>query len=435
MRNVWLILRREYLVRVRTKAFVLFTVLLPLLMGSAVLLPTKLAIHTSSTRRVAIVTSDAKLGAAVRGELEEMRMSEEDDAARKLKNSPSTGQKADKPAFVVRVEDQPCDALKEQLSGELRDNKLDGFLWIAPDAMTSRKAVYYSRNGSDFVEANQVSRGLRIALSEEQLSARGVQTAEAKKLLGPVDVDTVKVDKSGSNKSNGMGAFFLPFALLMMIYVTVLTYGLYVMRSVIEEKSSRVVEVLLGSVTPFELMAGKILGVAAVGLTQISIWMLAAAAMGAGAMAMVGDLMKDAHLEPAVKFLFPVYFLLGYLTYACLYAAIGAIVNSDEEAQQLQFPVTIPLIACMVVATSVIRDPNTQMAFWFSMFPLTSPIIMFVRATVSMPPMWQIVVSITLSLVTLYGLVWLTSRIYRVGILMYGKRPTLPEILKWIRYT
>jgi ABC-2 type transport system permease protein len=152
-------------------------------------------------------------------------------------------------------------------------------------------------------------------------------------------------------------------------------------------------------------------------------------------MAMVGDLMKDAHLEPAVKFLFPVYFLLGYLTYACLYAAIGAIVNSDEEAQQLQFPVTIPLIACMVVATSVIRDPNTQMAFWFSMFPLTSPIIMFVRATVSMPPMWQIVVSITLSLVTLYGLVWLTSRIYRVGILMYGKRPTLPEILKWIRYT
>ena len=160
------------------------------------------------------MTSDAKLGAAVRGELEEMRMSEEDDAARKLKNSPSTGQKAEKPAFVVRVEDQPSDALKEQLSGELRDNKLDGFLWIAPDAMTSRKAVYYSRNGSDFVEANQVSRGLRIALSEEQLSARGVQTAEAKKLLGPVDVDTVKVDKSGSNKSNGMGAFFLPFALL-----------------------------------------------------------------------------------------------------------------------------------------------------------------------------------------------------------------------------
>ncbi len=304
MRNIWLILRREYLVRVRSKAFVLFTVLLPLLMGAAVLLPTKLAIHSSSTRRVTIVSSDATLAAAVRGELEEMRMSEDEDPSRKLKSTPSPDAKSKKPAFVVSVENTPNDALKERLTAELRDNKLDGFLWIAPDAMTSRKAVYYSRNGSDFVEASQVSRGLRFALSEQQLSARGVGTAEAKKLLGPVDVDTVKVDKSGSNKSNGMGAFFLPFALLMMIYVTVLTYGLYVMRSVIEEKSSRVVEVLLGSVTPFELMAGKILGVAAVGLTQISIWMVAATAMGAGAMAMVGDLMKDAHLDPAVKFLF-----------------------------------------------------------------------------------------------------------------------------------
>ncbi len=182
------------------------------------------------------------------------------------------------------VENPPSEALKERLTAEVRDNQLDGFSWIAADAMTSRKAVYYCRNGSDFIEASQVSRAMRIALSEQQLSSRGVSQAEAKTLLGPVDVDTVKVDKSGSNKSNGMGAFFLPSFLLMMIYVTVLTYGLYVMRSVIEEKSSRVVEVLLGSVTPMDLMAGKILGVAAVGFTQIAIWMVAAAAMGAGAM-------------------------------------------------------------------------------------------------------------------------------------------------------
>lgn len=142
----------------------------------------------------------------------------------------------------------------------------------------------------------------------------------------------------------------------------------------------------------------------------------------------------DAHVSTAVLILFPVFFILGYATYACLYAAIGAMVNSDEEAQQWQFPVTLPLVFCMVFATAIIRDPNTPLAFWLSMFPLTSPIIMFVRVSINMPPVWQVAASIAISLVSLYGLVWLTSRIYRVGILMYGKRPTLPEILKWIRY-
>jgi ABC-2 type transport system permease protein len=188
-----------------------------------------------------------------------------------------------------------------------------------------------------------------------------------------------------------------------------------------------------------QLMAGKIIGVGAVGLTQIGIWSAVGSILGTGSFAMardvMGDSMKDAHFSAAILILFPVFFVLGYATYACLYAAIGAMVNSDEEAQQLQFPVTFPLILCIVLASAIIRDPNTPLAFWLSMFPLTSPIIMFLRVTVSMPPVWEIASSIAISLASLYGLVWLTSRIYRIGILMYGKRPTLPEILKWIRYT
>jgi ABC-2 type transport system permease protein len=220
--------------------------------------------------------------------------------------------------------------------------------------------------------------------------------------------------------------------------MTVLIYGIYVMRSVIEEKSSRVLEVLLGSVTPMQLMAGKIIGVGAVGLTQIFLWAVAGNLLGSGSHAMashlLGTAMQDAHLATPVLVLFPVFFILGYATYACLYAAIGAMVNSDEEASQFQFPVTFPLLLCMVFATAIIRDPNTPLAFWLSMFPLTAPIIMFVRVSVSMPPTWQIALSISISLASLYGLVWLSSRIYRVGILMYGKRPSLPEILKWLRY-
>jgi ABC-2 type transport system permease protein len=175
-----------------------------------------------------------------------------------------------------------------------------------------------------------------------------------------------------------------------------------------------------------------------VGLTQIALWTASGALLGTGGYAMAGRLLgetvRDAHLSAAVLVLFPVFFILGYATYACLYAAIGAMVNSDEEASQFQFPVTLPLLLCMVFATAIIGDPETPLAFWLSMFPLTSPIIMFVRVSVSQPPAWQIALSISLSLATLYGLVWFSSRIYRVGILMYGKRPTLREIVKWLRY-
>jgi ABC-2 type transport system permease protein len=187
-----------------------------------------------------------------------------------------------------------------------------------------------------------------------------------------------------------------------------------------------------------QLMAGKIIGVGAVGLTQIGIWFAAAIVLGSGGLAfahqIIGNSMKDAHISAVALILFPVFFLLGYATYACLYAAIGAMCNSDEEAQQLQFPVTLPLILCMACAIPIIRDPNTPLAFWLSMFPLTSPIIMYVRISINMPPVWQVALSIAISLASLYGLIWLSSRIYRIGILMYGKRPTLPEILKWIRY-
>ena len=432
MHKVLLILRREYLVRVRTKAFVIFTVLMPLLIGAAFLLPSKLMLQTSGTKHIVIVAADRALANSIKTELAGSHAADDDDAA------PPETKKSSRPEFDVSVETAPSEDLRQRLTAQVRAGTLDGFAWMQADVATTRKGLYYSRNASDFIEAQLVSRAFRFALSERELAGHGFSAAEAKTLLGPVAVDTVRIDKQGANKSNGIAAFLLPYFLLIAIYATVLIYGVYVMRSVIEEKSSRVIEVLLGSVTPMQLMAGKIIGVGAVGLTQIGIWAAAGAILGTGSFAMsrqlLGDSLKDAHLSTAAMVLFPVFFLLGYATYACLYAAIGAMCNSDEEAQQLQFPVTLPLILCMICAMAIIRDPNTPLAFWLSMFPLTSPIIMYVRVSVSSPPVWQIAASIAISLASLYGLVWLTSRIYRVGILMYGKRPTLPEILKWVRY-
>lgn len=431
MRKVLLIFRREYLVRVRTKAFIIFTVLMPLLIGAAFILPSKLMLQSAGPKHILIVAADGALANSIKTGLAASHVG--DDMAQ-----PET-KKNIRPEFDIKVITVPSEVLRQQFTTEVREGKLDGFFWIEPDAVATRKGLYYSRNASDFIEAQLVSRAFRLALSERELAGHGFSEAEAKTLLGPVSVDTVRVDKQGANKSNGIGAFLLPYFLLMAIYATVLIYGVYVMRSVIEEKSSRVIEVLLGSVTPMQLMAGKIIGVGAVGLTQIGIWAAVGAVLGTGGLAMtsqvLGDSLKDAHISTAAIVLFPVFFLLGYATYACLYAAIGAMCNSDDEAQQLQFPVTLPLIFCIICAMAIIRDPNTPLAFWLSMFPLTSPIIMYVRVSVSSPPLWQIAASIVISLATLYGLVWLTSRIYRVGILMYGKRPTLPEILKWVRYS
>lgn len=431
MHKVMLIIRREYLVRVRTKAFLIFTVIMPLFIGAVFVLPAKLMMHSSGTKHIAIVSADTVLATSMEAELSTSRASNEDEEASPSANRP-------KPAFDISVLTTPTEALRQQLTTQVRDGNLDGFAWIDPDAVSNRKAIYYSRSAGDFIDASLISRALRLALSQRELASHGFSPAQAKTLLGPVNVDTVHIDKQGSNRSNGFGAFMLPFLLMFAIYMTVFIYGLYVMRSVLEEKSSRIVEVLLGSVTPMQLMAGKIIGVGAVGLTQIAIWAAAASILGTGgfslARQLLGDSMKDAHVSTVALVLFPVFFILGYATYACLYAAIGAMVNSDEEAQQLQFPITMPLVLCMVFSMSIIRDPNSPIAFWLSMFPLTSPIIMFVRISVSMPPIWQILLSIAISLASLYGLVWLTSRIYRIGILMYGKRPTLPEILKWIRY-
>ena len=432
MRNILLIIQREYLVRVRTKTFVIFTILMPLLIGAAFILPTRLMTRASPVKHVVIVAADSNIANSMKAELSASHAADEDDI------TPRETRKLTRADFDVTVETGPTEALRQQLTTRVRSGQLDGFAWIDDDAVTTRKSVYYSRNASDFIEAQLVRRAFRYALNQRQLTGHGFSTAEASNLFGPVSVDTVRVDKQGANQSSGIGSFVLPYFLLIAIYVTVLIYGLYVMRSVIEEKSSRVVEVLLGSVTPMQLMAGKIIGVGAVGLTQIGIWAGAGSLLGTGGFAMasqlLGNNLKDAHMSTLAIVLFPVFFLLGYATYACLYASIGAMCTSDEEAQQLQFPVTLPLIMCIFCAMSVIRDPNTPLAFWLSMFPLTSPIIMYVRVSVSMPPVWQLVLSIAISLASLYVLVWITARIYRVGILMYGKRPTIPEMIKWIRY-
>jgi len=211
-------------------------------------------------------------------------------------------------------------------------------------------------------------------------------------------------------------------------------YGMNVLRAVITEKTSRIMEVLLSTLTPAELMSGKIFGVAAVGITQVAIWIMAGALLSLPGAYTLSGLIQQANLTLATGLFFAVYFLLGFLLYSSMCAGLGATVNSEQEAQQFQFVVIMPLMLSFFYMFVAMKDPNGPLTVALSMFPFSAPIVMYTRLIIGSVPVWQIALSIVLMIVAIIGVIWLCARIYRVGVLMYGKKPNLPEIIRWIRY-
>ena len=237
--------------------------------------------------------------------------------------------------------------------------------------------------------------------------------------------------------SNSLKSFFGAYAMMFLIYFTVVFYGMNVARSVVEEKTSRIFEVLLSTVRPQSLMAGKLLGVGAAGLTQMGIWFLlitgivgtsASAAVAQGGLGAFG-------VHPQQIFFLLAYFLLGFFFYSAIAAAVGASVSSEQEIQQFSMVIVGPLTVGMVLISYIVSNPTAWPVVLLSLFPPCAPIVMFLRMSSQMPPAWQIALSMLLMVVFIWAAIWFASRIYRVGILMYGKRATLPEILRWMRYS
>src|SRR5260370_1253939 len=242
------------------------------------------------------------------------------------------------------------------------------------------------------------------------------------------------LNPAGIGPSNPVTTFVAVLIMVMIMYMTVLFYGINVMRAIVEDKSCRIMGVMLSTATGNETRAGQILGVGAVGLTRIGIWTVTTGVLSAPGLIGGAEVLKGVVSLKVVIF-FPVFFLLGFTLFSTLYAAVGAMVNSEQEGQQLQFLVAMPLIASVIILLQVLQNPATPLALWASIFPLTAPLLMFTRIALDPTvPSWQIAASIALLLATIYGLMILCGRIYRIGILMYGKKPTLPEILKWIKY-
>jgi ABC-2 type transport system permease protein len=431
MHNAWLVIRREYLERIRSKAFIIMTLLMPVFMASTILVPALLSnMKSGVTRRIVLVASDARFAEAVKQEL----IAPPPPSEQPLRPKESgTSPKQPLPRFAIDIDTNTAEAERDKLRNEISDGKIDGFLWLSDTDLAARKVVYNAKDVTDFGESMELRNAVRSAMVKQQLAQKGMSGAEVDAVLKPIDFDAIRIEK-GKEGASGIAVFLVSFTMVMLLYVNMLVYGLGVMRSIIEEKSSRIMEVLLSSVTAKQLLAGKIIGVGAVGLTQITIWLVIAVAFSLPGLMTARSMMSNVHIPMAGIVAFGVFFILGYFLYSTMYAALGAMVNSDQEAQQVQWPAMLPIVFSIILATPVLQHPNSQLAFWTSMVPFFAPIIMFVRIMAETPPLWQILLSVALMLLTTWGLLGLSSRIYRVGILMYGKRPTLPELRRWLKY-
>jgi ABC-2 type transport system permease protein len=251
-------------------------------------------------------------------------------------------------------------------------------------------------------------------------------------LMQPVDVDATQAGKNADTVSSYVAIYVLFF----LMYMVILLYGMNVARSIIEEKTSRVFEVLLATIRPEEMMAGKVIGVGAVGLTQVAVWLLTAIILTSTSIvtSLAGGSVHVS-LNASQIIFFVVYFLLGYLLYSSIAAALGAMVNSEQELQQLNMILVMPLAGCMFALSTVIPNPDGLPAKIISLIPFCSPLIMYMRISLGHPSAKEIGLSIVLMMVSIYAILWVASRIYRVGILMYGKKPNLPEILRWLKYS
>ena len=427
MRNTWLIIKREYLQRVRTRSFLVLTLLLPAIMTVLMALPAKLATMGAKAEHLVLVTSTREFGEQLKEKLLSQPLSEEAEEAA------SQNKKKMEDRYTIDVDASPSDAERATLRQKISTREIDDYLWLTDDAIAAHTVTWNGREMPSAREKAWLSDMLsRIALQHE-LAKKGVTTAQADEMLTPVKVDSFRVEGEHETKSSGGARILEIVVMIMLIYMAVLFYGISVMRSVLEEKNSRIMEVLLSSATSTELMAGKILGVGAVGLTQIVVWILMAGLFALPSLAMQPNL-SSLEVSPFVFASFAIFFLLGYLLYSTMYAAVGAVTTTEQEGQQLQFLIVIPLVLSVFMLMPLIRTPDSAAMVWMSMIPFFAPILMFGRIVVQTPPLWQILLSVALLAGTEILLLVLCARIYRIGVLIYGKRATLPEVLKWLKY-
>jgi len=415
MRNIMLIARREYLEQVRGRAFKMTTLGVPAIFALIIGVGYLSSLGLGANRHMAVAASDPALASEIRDQL--------------------VGDKEAKARVDVVAPATP--AQREALVNEVARQQLDGFLWVDTPKGKPATATYSSPSSGDFITAARLRSALNHAMIDAHLTAAGMNQQEADALVDGVTIDTYQVKKNGSVvKSNAETSFWKGYVMAILLSMTTMVYGMNVARSIIQEKTSRIFEVMLAIAKPGDLLAGKLIGVGAVGLTQIGIWLVAGAAIlfsPLAAAVMTGQF--AVHFTWTEAILFPVYFLLGYLLYSSLFAGLAATCETEQELQMYMPLAAAPTWLSFALIVLIMNDSNSIWSVAASLFPPTAPIVMFLRMASEVPPVWQFAASIGLLVLSIVGVLWFSTRLYRVGILMYGKRATLPELMRWLRYS
>ncbi|HUV30493.1 MAG TPA: ABC transporter permease [Acidobacteriota bacterium] len=432
------IFKREYAQIVKKKSFIIGILLIPVFMGLLILLPAMLARQeTAVTEKLAVIDQSG------------MEIAEE--FAESLQRYKLKG--TDTPSYSVRGifrpaadDDARFQVLYDSLAQLVTDKGLKYFLVVKPDPHLADSNVFMVTNSDDFNALSRFEYRLSNVLAAHRLRLSNINLPVDSVLALTERVDLVLRDTMGQSIPFTV-KYFGALIFVMIIYMMIVGYGAVLMRSVIEEKNSRIVEVLVSSVSPFQLMLGKVLGMGAAAFTQVAIWVVIGALIsvstGAAAAQALPAVQRIA-FNPVIVTFFILFFISGYLLYSTFFALIGAIVNSDKEAQSFVMPISLSLIFPVIIGIAVVRDPYATWVLVLSFIPLFSPTLMLMRVIFIAPTVAEYslfsgivaegALAFLLIVLALIGTVWVTGRIFRVGILMYGKRPTLPELIRWVRY-
>jgi ABC-2 type transport system permease protein len=438
--KVMAVFKREYLAAVRKKMFMIMTALFPVLMAGLFFIPTLMISRSLGDKKVAVVDGSGRLrdvlSKPLHPEAVDAKKATEDLAAKKNQVQQTLNlDYEDAHGRELSTAAKPyLDKLRDDAKGK---HLYDAVLLIPQDVFTNDKAVmtFYSRSATDIFTQERLSSETNHAIQRQRLNESGIDPKQVDRIMARVGVDQVQMSRAGEKKKGGDQAFLFGFMLAALLLIPSFVYGLEIMRGIVQEKNDRVVEVLISSMSPTELLTGKIAGVAAVGLTQIGAWLVLFGGLGVAgkAVAKMADLPIGQFLTPSFFIFFIVFFLLGYLTNVCVYAIAGAACNTDKEAQQLIGPLQMVMMLPWFLMAAIITNPESSMAVGFSLAPVFGPLTMFVRTLVSEPPVWHVAVSIVTSILTICVFFYATAKIFRVGILSYGKRPTLPELWRWLK--
>jgi len=446
------IIKREYLQQVRTKAFWIATFLIPSLGLGLIFIQVALSRTLVAKGRIGVIDLSGRLYEPLLAEYKARPMDDEAEKPKKKeessptrvdeksvseKMSESRSQKITTQLDLFKVDATPetLAAVRKQLNLDVQAERIKAYIVLTPKTLETGAAEWRAQSvKAEVVMREQIAGYLSRAATKERLKDKGIDPAvyEAARVRIDLEAHEAKEIESGESGKNVGFNIAVSATFFFLIYISIFMYGAYIMRGVLEEKNSRIVEVIVSSVKPTTLMLGKILGIGLVGLTQYGVWaFLAIAITLPGAAAVMGMSEGIPHIPAGTIGAFVLFFLLGYFLYASLYAALSAPFNTEQEAQQF---VMIPGMMLILTSTTwffAFNQPNGRLATVLSFFPFTAPLMMFMRISVQTPPLWQIGASVAILVATIWAVAWFAGRVYRVGILMYGKKPTLPEIFRW----